>query len=182
MDRYSDSYPPKSRLLDPTNDVVWKLLLTAPHRKHLLLSFVNAVLQLKKPIRDLTVLNPEITREMVVSKGGVLDIIAVTPEGMPVHLEMQSRAEIYHQRRAFYYASKVYTQQLQKGDQYDKLRPGYSINLLHFNHFRDTDPHRFFRILIMMDHKIFREYPDFMTLYSLFKLIFRCFALSEKRC
>ena len=69
MDRYSDSHPPKSSLLDPTNDVVWKLLLTAPHRKHLLLSFVNAVLQLKKPIRDLKVLNPEITRESLPVSG-----------------------------------------------------------------------------------------------------------------
>ena len=85
------------------------------------------------------------------------------------------------QRRAFYYASKVYTQQLQKGDQYDKLRPGYSINLLHFNHFRDMDPHRFFRILIMMDHKTFREYPDFMTLYFVETLKFLKFKQENPR-
>ena len=80
MDRHSANHPPKQFLLDPTNDVVWKLLLTAPHRSHLLLSFVNAVLRLKQPFTSLEVLNPEVSRQLVASKASVLDILVELSE------------------------------------------------------------------------------------------------------
>jgi hypothetical protein len=48
--------------LDPTYDVVFKLLFSRPSCKDLLISLLTAVLRPKQPITSATVLNPELKK------------------------------------------------------------------------------------------------------------------------
>ena len=56
------------RTLDPTLDVVFKLLFADSKNRDLLIALLTAVLRPKSPIRSVTVLNPEVSKEAVTDK------------------------------------------------------------------------------------------------------------------
>src|SRR5262245_44029429 len=79
--------PLRLERLDPTLDVVFKLLLT--RQQLLLLDMLQAILG--RPIQRLTVLNPEILGELASDKAVVLDIRVALHDGSRVDVEMQVR-------------------------------------------------------------------------------------------
>jgi hypothetical protein len=60
------------RYLDPTLDVVFKLLLGSPETKDCLIALLTAVLKPASPITDVVVLNPGVAKENrdIVISGG----------------------------------------------------------------------------------------------------------------
>src|SRR5512145_3018443 len=77
-----------TKLLDPTLDVVFKLLLQ--RNPALLRDMIEAVVVLDAPIRELVVLNPEIPPDVPADKSVVLDIRVRLDNGYEIDLEMQS--------------------------------------------------------------------------------------------
>ena len=76
------------KLLDPTIDIVFKLLLL--RRQELLRDMIEAVLNLPLPIQDMEVQNPEIPKDFPGDKSVVLDIRVRLHNGQQIDLEMQS--------------------------------------------------------------------------------------------
>jgi hypothetical protein len=73
-------------LLDPTLDVVFKLLLTSrPESREVLEALLTAVLRPKKPFKRVTVRNPELVRDAPADRGAVLDIFAELADGTRSH-------------------------------------------------------------------------------------------------
>lgn len=167
MDHGSYVQRPITQLLSPINDVVFKMLMAAPQRNHLLVAFVNAVLELATPITSLEIRNPEITSEMAKTKGSILDTLASTLEGRTIHIEMQSQPQPYFYKRTFLYSSRAFAGQLTKGDNYSLLRPVDFINLLNFRQFRDGDPLTYARTLMVMDKKSLVAYPELINMHFL---------------
>jgi predicted transposase/invertase (TIGR01784 family) len=113
------------KLLDPTNDLVFKMLLL---RNPLLLrSMIEAVLDLKQPIQELVVQNPEIPRDFPGDKGVVLDIRVRLHDRSQIDLEMQSTVPPGTRARFLYYWAKMFVDSLAKGRDYTLLRPCISI-------------------------------------------------------
>jgi predicted transposase/invertase (TIGR01784 family) len=113
------------KLLDPTNDLVFKMLLL---RNPLLLrDMIEAVLDLKQPIHDLKVQNPEIPKDFPADKGVVLDIRVRLHDGRQIDLEMQSTVPPGTCVRFLYYWAKMFVDSLAKGQDYTLLRPCISI-------------------------------------------------------
>jgi predicted transposase/invertase (TIGR01784 family) len=113
------------RLLDPTNDIVFKLLLL--RRQDLLRDMIEAVLDLNQPIRELTVLNPEVPKDFPGDKSVVLDIRARLDDGHQIDLEMQSTVPPGTRARFLYYWAKAFTDSMAMGQDYTLLRPCISI-------------------------------------------------------
>ncbi len=106
-------------LLDPTLDLVFKLLLT--RKPALLRDMLEAILG--KTIRTLTVLNPGIPGELSRDKAIILDIRALLDDGSRVDLEMQIRVTAILPARLVYYGARDYADQLARGNDYDRLTP-----------------------------------------------------------
>ena len=68
-------------LLDPTLDVVFALLFSSAANRDLLVSLLTAVLQPQVPIRDVTVLNPNLPKQLVSERGAVLDVLVHLEDG-----------------------------------------------------------------------------------------------------
>jgi predicted transposase/invertase (TIGR01784 family) len=113
------------KLLDPTNDLVFKMLLL--RKQDLLRDMIEAVLDLKQPIRDLEVQNPEIPRDFPGDKGVVLDIRVRLHDGRQLDLEMQSTVAPGTCARFLFYWAKMFTDSLGMGQDYTLLRPCISI-------------------------------------------------------
>lgn len=113
-----------TRLLDPTIDVVFKLLLL--RWQELLRDMIEAVLNLL-PIQDLVVLNPEIPKEFPGDKSVVLDIRIRLHDGHQIDLEMQSTVPSGTRARFLYYWAKAFADSITAGEEYTLLRPCISI-------------------------------------------------------
>jgi predicted transposase/invertase (TIGR01784 family) len=105
--------------LDPKLDIVFKLLLT--REPDLLRDMLEGILG--KPILEVTVLNPDVLGELASDKQIILDIRVLLGDGSRADLEMQIRASPALGSRLVYYGARDFTDQLKRGDGYDRLTP-----------------------------------------------------------
>lgn len=111
--------PVRLERLDPTLDIVFKLLMT--RTQVLLVDMLEAVLG--RPIAGLTILNPDVLGELASDKRVVLDIRVALADGSRVDVEMQVRAGSALRSRLVYYATRDHSEQLERGDGYEQLTP-----------------------------------------------------------
>ncbi len=79
------------RFVDPKNDLAFKKIFGDENRKEILISFLNAVLDLKgvHEISSIEILNPYQSPKIDMLKYTVLDIRAVDKRGITFIVEMQ---------------------------------------------------------------------------------------------
>ena len=118
--------------IDPKIDCVFKALLGAEENRNLLVHFLNAILalELKAPLADVEILNPYNEREFAHDKLSIVDVKARDFEGRLFQIEIQLVQYGQLVSRILYSWADIYSQQLQSGESYDKLKPTYSIWLL----------------------------------------------------
>ncbi len=118
--------------IDPKIDCVFKALLGAEENRNLLVHFLNAILalELKVPLADVDILNPYNEREFAHDKLSIVDVKARDFEGRLFQIEIQLVQYGQLVSRILYSWADIYSQQLQSGESYDKLKPTYSIWLL----------------------------------------------------
>ena len=125
------------QLLDPKNDFVFKKLFAqAPA---LLAELINAVRSTAPPVQVLQVLNPTITAQELTGKFIVLDVLAEDEAGRRYNIEMQARRDPDWRARSLYYLARLLAQQLNRGDDYTRLKSVIGIYLLDFD--LNENPH-----------------------------------------
>ena len=120
----------KHPLLRPTLDVVFKMLFARKRGRRALIGLLNAILKPASKITSVHVLNPDIPKILVDDKGTVLDIHAKLADGTLLDIEMQMTSHDALAKRALYYASRMYSSELNTGDSYTELRPVIVIFLV----------------------------------------------------
>jgi predicted transposase/invertase (TIGR01784 family) len=145
-----------SNKLNPKIDLVFRKLFGSEENKELLISLINSVVSPDPPIVDVTIKNPFNLADYRGSKESILDIKAVDQNGVWYDVEMQIEAHVFYGRRAIYYLSKTYTDQLEVGDNYSKLNTTIGIHFLDFRYFEDD---RVLRQFVLKD-TVTNEAPD----------------------
>jgi predicted transposase/invertase (TIGR01784 family) len=127
--------------IDPTVDCVFKAILGSEENKNLLVHFLNAVLssELKQPITSVSILNPYNDKEHLNDKLSIVDVKARDGNNQLYQIEIQLAYYESLPPRIIYTWANVYRQQLQSGNEYDKLKPTYSIWLMGDNLVKDDD-------------------------------------------
>ncbi len=130
-------------LLDPTLDYVFKKMLIAD--TEILVDLINSVLKLSNGRHILTadVKNPDILPDHIEQKYIILDISAVDDYGSNYDIEMQVRKYGAYSKRAVFYMSKLYSDQLESGKGYEELKPAIGIHFLDYYEFPDHEDFRF---------------------------------------
>lgn len=129
------------KFVDVTNDVAFRKIFGNENRKEVLISFLNAVLQLEddKKIADVHILTPY---QLPALKGGkvtIVDVKAKDQAGKNYIVEMQVAEVDGFDKRVLYYASKSYSSQIDRGDLYEKLSPAFFIGILDFEITQNPD-------------------------------------------
>jgi len=98
-----------------TADFIFKRLFVGS--PELLIDLINAVLlqgetEIKDPITEIVILNPEITRETLDDKSSILDIKANDGHGNLYNIEIQAFPRSSFVKRALYYWARLYGSQL----------------------------------------------------------------------
>jgi predicted transposase/invertase (TIGR01784 family) len=125
--------------LNPKVDVVFRKLFGGEESKEILISLINSVVEPDFRLTEITIKNPFNLAAYRKDKESVLDIKAVDQNGAWYDIEMQVTANLLYGKRAVYYLSKIYTEQLGKGRQYSKLNTAIGIHFLNFAYFEEDD-------------------------------------------
>ncbi|MCH5347727.1 MAG: Rpn family recombination-promoting nuclease/putative transposase [Oscillospiraceae bacterium] len=125
-------------------DIVFKKLFA--ENTDILKEFLSDILDIPiEKIKGITVLNPDILPESVGEKSYRLDLL-LDVDGQFINIEIQVRSEKYFGDRILLYWSKMYSNQLDKGETYKKLRPCMVITIVDFNLFDHEDYHSEFGV------------------------------------
>jgi predicted transposase/invertase (TIGR01784 family) len=118
--------------IDPKVDCVFKALLGTEENLNLTIHFLNALLadELPKPIVWVQILNPYNDKESLTDKISVVDIKARDAQQRVYQIEIQLVNTPFLANRIAYNWTDIYSQQLKNGQDYDELKPTYSIWLL----------------------------------------------------
>lgn len=119
----------KKKLLSPVNDHVFKRVFG----KHLrvLAGFLSAVLEMPIDASDIRVLDPNFRAERDDDKLGVLDVKVETRNGL-IDVEVQVQPHLHLKKRLLYYTSRMFVEQIDKGQNYGKLTRAVSIMIVDF--------------------------------------------------
>jgi predicted transposase/invertase (TIGR01784 family) len=122
------------KFVDVTNDIAFRKIFGNENRKEVLISFLNAVLLLENnnKIVSVDILDPY---QLPAIKGGkvtIVDIKAKDQNQKSYIVEMQVAEPECFDKRVLFYATKSYSAQIERGDQYKKLNPTFFIGILDF--------------------------------------------------
>ena len=147
----------------PTVDFCFKELMKNPKVRK---GFVAAILG-KEPetVRRTTVIETELRKESEDDKLGILDVLVELEDGVKMNMEMQVPYFEYWANRVLFYVSKIYTGQIQKDDDYDKLQKCIHVSILDFIHFPQDQ--RCYRKITLCDVETGEQYTDLMELHVL---------------
>ena len=134
------------RLLNPKIDFVFKKIFGSEKHPGVLISFLNAVLKPKNNITDVEIKNTDIDKSYIEDKFSRLDVKAVTSKNEIINIEIQLKNEYNMIQRSLYYWSKLYEEQLEEGDRYDKLCRKVCINILDFKYLKNDRFHNGYRL------------------------------------
>lgn len=148
------------KFVNPRNDVAFKKIFGNEEHKEILISFLNAVLDLtgEKEIQEIDLLNPYQAPRLEALKYTLLDVRAKDKRGVTFIVEMKVSHAEGLRKRFTYYASKAYVAQIERGDEYPKLNQVIFIGILNFNEF-DT-PHYVTRIQLLNTATAQQELKD----------------------
>jgi len=133
-------------------DYAFKLIFGKEGNEAILIAFLNAALRLpqKSRIEGITIMNPELNKEYKDDKKSILDVRAVTIEGMQINIEIQLSNQYDIEKRSLYYWAKMYSRQMREGMAYKELAKAVTINILDFNYLNQTKNY----------HSVFHLYED----------------------
>ncbi len=151
--------------LNPKIDLVFKKIFGTEQNKNVLKSLVNSILPKNEQIVELTIKKPYNEQDFIGDKLSIVDIKATDENGNWYDIEIQVKEQKYYGKRAIFYHSEIYGNQLSEGDTYDKLHKTIIISILDFDYFLKDK--RYFRRCCYKDFETDELYPelDYADLY-----------------
>ncbi len=127
------------QFLNPKTDFAFKKIFGSEESKDVLLSFLNALLDLSSPycIEDIEFLDPYLAPKINGMKDTYLDVRVRDEQGKFYIIEMQVLNVQGLEKRILYNACKAYANQLDKGDHYQLLTDVIAITITNFTIFPD---------------------------------------------
>ncbi len=145
--------------LSPKLDIVFKKLFTENEQEFRV--FLSDMLGIPlESIQELEYLNTERTPEAVSEKLSRMDICLHMAD-RTVDVEIQVKNSKDYQQRSLFYWARLYVSGFKRGEQYLKLRPAITLNLLDFVLFSERKPyHATIVPEFRDDHKIFSNHLE----------------------
>lgn len=119
------------------NDFIFQRIFGQSENKEILISFLNAVLELQddKILTDIEILeNTKLKKNGIEDKLGILDIRAKTMLDEQINIEVQLINQHNMDKRTLFYWPKIFTEQLKEGQPFNELKKTITINIVDFNY------------------------------------------------
>jgi predicted transposase/invertase (TIGR01784 family) len=147
------------------NDAMFKLFFAKKENEEELKSFLKATTHLTDAdLFVINVLNPILTKEHVQEKDFIVDIRLTDATGNHTHIEMQTRNHDAFIERVVAYNSRQYASQLNRGEDYVKLKRSISLIVTGFQMFDDSNDHLEYVTYRRKNQKIFTNAQEYFIL------------------
>lgn len=125
--------------------------------------FLSAVLKLKPDeIKETHLLNTNFRKLHEEEKQGILNVRILMNDNTEIDIEIQLAELKVWVDRSLFYLSKMYTKQIQKGQQYDVFKKCVSISILDFIFFpKESEFYSCFRLMEETRHIIYTDKMEF---------------------
>lgn len=133
-------------LLDPKMDFVFKNIFGSEKHPNILISFLNATLKPEDLITEVEIKNTDLNKGYIEDKFSRLDVKATTSNNEIINIEIQLKNEYNMIKRSLYYWSKLYSEQLNEGEDYSLLKRTICINILNFKYLKTRMFHSVYRM------------------------------------
>ena len=133
-------------ILDPKMDFVFKNIFGSEKHPNILISFLNATLKPKDLITEVEIKNTDLNKGYIEDKFSRLDVKATTSNNEIINIEIQLKNEYNMIKRSLYYWSKLYSEQLNEGEDYSLLKRTICINILNFKYLKTRMFHSVYRM------------------------------------
>jgi predicted transposase/invertase (TIGR01784 family) len=129
------------KFVDIKNDIAFRKIFGNENKKEILISFLNAVLELPKgkKIKSIEIKNPYQLPEIKDLKSSILDVKVTDERNIWYIVEMQVEEPDGFDKRVQYYTAKQYASQIEVGEDYPKLKQVIFIGILNFKFFDGDD-------------------------------------------
>ena len=129
----------RDRYINPYTDFGFKKLFGTDMNKELLISFLNALLEGKEEIEEITYLNVEQMGDRELDRRAVFDVYCRNSQGERFLVEMQKGEQEFFKDRSLYYTTFPIREQAKRGSWDYELKGVYTIAILNFV-FDNNDP------------------------------------------
>lgn len=120
-----------TNLLSLKSDWVFKRIFGKEGNEDILLDLLSAILNIN--IKRVELKNTELTKNKEEQKKSILDIKAILDDNSIIDIEMQVNNEYNMIDRTIQYLTKLYSEQLEIGEDYTKTKKVIIINILGYN-------------------------------------------------
>lgn len=157
--------PRTGRYVNPYTDFGFKWLFGTEVNKELLIGFLNALLHLPSPIRDITYENVARLGDTLDDRRAVFDVYCVSESGEQFLVEMQREIQEFFIDRSIYYASFPIRDQAVRGEKWDfNLSAIYTVGILDFTFDDSPQYHHEVKLVDTTSEKVFYDKLTFVYL------------------
>lgn len=157
------SYTDNKFIMLPTVDVCFKGLMSNPKVRK---GFIAALLKTDpETIAETTLLPTILHQDYPDDKPGILDVRILMQNGTQIGMEMQVAYFEYWDARILFYLSRIFSDQLKKGEPYENLKKCIHVSILDFIHFKEDDT--CYRTICFCNEKTGEKYTDLMEIQIL---------------
>jgi predicted transposase/invertase (TIGR01784 family) len=154
----------KDKYIDPFTDFGFKRIFGTEENKHLLISFLNDLLDIDDKIIDIEYRNLEKLGLSIVDRRAIFDVYCTDEKNNNFIVELQRSKQKYFKDRSLYYTSFPIQEQSHKGDWDYSLKKIFFIGILDFSIDYDSDD--YLTIVQLKDTKN-QVFYDKLTYYYL---------------
>jgi predicted transposase/invertase (TIGR01784 family) len=123
----------KDKYIDPFTDFGFKRIFGTEANKHLLISFLNDLLEIDDKIIDIEYRNLEKLGLSIVDRRAIFDVYCTDEKNNNFIVELQRSKQKYFKDRSLYYTSFPIQEQSRKGDWDYSLKKIFFIGILDFS-------------------------------------------------
>lgn len=145
-------------------DFAFKKLFGTEINKDLLISFLNALLEGKEIIEDVTFLNVEHLGTQEYDRRAVFDVYCKNDKGEMFIVEMQKGEQQFFKDRSIFYSTFAIREQAPRGYWNYELKGVYTIGILNFCIFKDEDVRHDVMLVDMKSKQLFYDKLTFIYL------------------
>ncbi len=131
------------------NDFIFQRIFGRKENKDILISFLNAILELEgtDKLDDIEIIeNTKLEKDRIEDKQGIVDVLAKTFSGMQITIEIQLINQYNMDKRTLFYWAKLFSDQLGEGKPFNELKKTITINILDFDYVGISNYHTVFHL------------------------------------
>ena len=156
----------EKKLLSVKYDVIFRLFFADERNEEDLINFLKSILKLpEEDYQAIVIADPHLLPEYVGDKLSIIDVKLYLKSGKIIHIEIQLKVSSDLKQRVVLYVSKMITEQIGSGDDYDKIKQVISLIITNEDLIKNSPRYHHRFTLYDIDAQV--ELTDIIELHTL---------------